>query len=243
MNRSAPPMLVVFDIDGTLTHTTGIDDSAFVASVSEVLGVPPFPADWANYQHVTDGGLLMEASERSRGRPVTPAEQARVKAAFFARIAAHAEAPGNIVEVPGAAALLAALRKMGCGLALSTGAWRESARLKLVSAGFGDLIQGPAPLPAAFADEAISRAEIATLAIRRAGLDAAQPRGIVYVGDGVWDVRTSRALDLGFVGVRVEGDLDLLRSAGAARVVRDYKNLDAVLRAIEEEARSPSWRG
>ena len=51
--------LAVFDLDGTLTRTTGVDDECFVRAMSEELGVGGFCTDWAEYPHSTDQGLAV----------------------------------------------------------------------------------------------------------------------------------------------------------------------------------------
>ncbi len=234
--------LIVFDIDGTLTHTTGIDDSSFVKALNEVLGVPHFEPDWTQYPHATDSGLVLEVPRRLIGREPSEAEIARVKASFLAMIKGFADTPGVINQVPGAAKVIAELKSRGHTVAMATGAWKESARLKLTAAGMGYVIEGETKLPAAFADEAIDRRDIATLAMKRAGLHfpaSGAPTGVIYVGDGVWDAKTSRAMGIGFVGVRVNGDFGRLQGEGAKSMVKDYTDLSRAVDLMERELREP----
>jgi phosphoglycolate phosphatase-like HAD superfamily hydrolase len=231
--------LVIFDIDGTLTETTGLDDSAFVAAAAAALGIDPrgIDTDWSHYPHATDGSLLEEIARRATGQPPTAEQTARARAEFFGALRAAAAA-GAIRPVAGARELLAALDARGWRTALATGAWRESAVVKLKAAGLWN--PGRA---FAHADDAHSRAEITRAAAARAGgwglEDEPTGPGTVYVGDGVWDAETSLGLGLGFVGVRVRGDDARLRAAGATVVARDYVETEAMLALLASGARVP----
>ncbi|MGH7132102.1 MAG: HAD family hydrolase [Phycisphaerales bacterium] len=237
--------LIVFDVDGTLTQTTGVDDDCFVRAIRKVLGVDGFSTDWAEYPHATDSGLTNGISLRTRGRPATTAEHAAMHREFIGllnqTLASH---PDRFMAVPGAAELLRRIEgEAGWSAALATGAWKASAELKLGAARIG--IDG---LPFATADDAESRHDIARISIARAMGNGAQSHarlideaherfgGVVYVGDGAWDARTSRDLGLGFVGVRVRGDEAGLRDAGARRVVRDFADADRIWAHLNDAA-------
>lgn len=244
--------LMVFDIDGTLTQTTGLDDRCFIDTLDEVLGLRGVDPDWAHYPHATDSGLIHEITLRYRGSGPTAEEVAIFHARFCEKLREAAAVAGRIVAVPGAAALLAAIAgRSGWGAALATGAWRESARIKLAAAGLG--VEG---LPAAFADDAWARADIAAFAIGRAlgrafdpGREAArafvdrvrpETDGIIYVGDGVWDLSTARTLGLGFIGVRVDGDPERLIAEGAdpRAIVGHFEPLAAMMDRLHAAARN-----
>jgi len=65
---------------------------------------------------------------------------------------------------------------------------------------------------------------------------------VVYVGDGVWDARTSRELGIGFVGVRVRGDFENLKAEGATALIRDYSDVAGAIGLMESQAGRPTWR-
>lgn len=250
--------LVIFDIDGTLTQTKGVDDSLFVRAFDEALGVRGFDPNWANYPHATDSSLVVEIVSRARqdeqGRPAppTPEEIALVQEAYFASLRAQAKVKGRIKATPGAAQLIEEIRKRrSWHVAIATGGWRESAMIKLNAAGlftFG--------IPSAFADDALSRSAIVMKAmILASGFNFARDEraealavigerygGIVYVGDGVWDVRTARELGIGFLGIRPAGEEKPLRVEGARTIVRDFKKTGEMLELLEIEAGAPPWR-
>lgn len=63
--------VVIFDIDGTLTQTNGVDAECFTAAVQTVLGLPAIDTDWDSYSHVSDRGIIEEISLRHRGTAIT----------------------------------------------------------------------------------------------------------------------------------------------------------------------------
>jgi phosphoglycolate phosphatase-like HAD superfamily hydrolase len=235
--------LVVFDIDGTLTRSTGVDDECFVRAMREVVGLSGFDCDWGNYPHATDSGLTQEIVRRHGGREVTAGEQARVQRRMVELLREVAERePGRFAMVAGAQELMRRLAdRRGWGVSIATGAWKASATIKLRTAGLD-----ASGYAAAYADDGVSRQEITLTSIGRA-LGVASGRGalqsarerwgaVVYVGDGVWDARTSRELGIGFVGVRVEGDFERLRAEGAGRLLRDYEDVDGAVAMIQRAA-------
>ena len=66
--------LVVFDIDGTLTDTMGVDATCFVRALSEVCGFSDIDADWSRYKHATDAGIFNEIFQPRVGRLPTADE-------------------------------------------------------------------------------------------------------------------------------------------------------------------------
>lgn len=46
--------LVVFDVDGTLIQSTGVDDECFARAVEVAWGIPSISTQWNDYEHVTD---------------------------------------------------------------------------------------------------------------------------------------------------------------------------------------------
>lgn len=234
-------MHVIFDIDGTLIRSTHVDDGCFAAAVERVLGIAGIDTDWANYQHSTDDGLIVEIARRYGGFDPSPQQVDDTKREFFDQlrraVAARAQSPCTPVE--GVGPMLDALRaRAGWRVGISSGTSEEAARIKLAAAGLS--LDG---LPATFSHRCprthlpASRAAIiaATREKLRAPGAAAAARA-VYVGDGLWDLRAARELAIGFVGVRHDGDGSRLRAEGAQRIVRDYRDLGAFVALLEEAA-------
>jgi beta-phosphoglucomutase-like phosphatase (HAD superfamily) len=228
--------LAIFDIDGTLTESVAVDEVCFVQAFRDVLGTGPLNTNWLDYPFQTDSGLAWEICRHHLGREPGGAEISRLQRRFAELLGAAVAGAGQAIpEVPGAAALL---RRLGAHtrwhLALATGGWSVSARLKLASAGL------PVDaFPWATADDALDRVNILRTAIRRAG-DQYGPDAfekVVYVGDGVWDLRAARALGIGFLGLAPADKTGRLLAEGASCVVTDFSDPVHVVECLEAVAR------
>src|SRR5436305_12153209 len=145
--------LVVFDIDGTLTQTMKADEECFVRSVAEVCGFSDVDGDWSRYKHATDFGIFREIHETRTGRLPSPSETSRFRQHFVALLA-QASSEAGFAAVTGAPLLLSRLTDSEqYRVALATGAWRDSARLKMASAGLSYDDYPAAPSDDAFARE------------------------------------------------------------------------------------------
>src|SRR5262245_41195213 len=127
--------LIVFDIDDTLTRTMSVDEECFMRALEEVCGFKDVSTDWAGYRHTTDAGIIQEIYKVHAGRGPSAEEVSAFRGTFLGMLTRAAEEV-PFSEVPGAAGLLKRLaRTEGMEVALATGAWGESARLKMASAG------------------------------------------------------------------------------------------------------------
>jgi phosphoglycolate phosphatase-like HAD superfamily hydrolase len=224
--------LAIFDIDGTLTRTTQLDGDCFLRAVTDELGELPISTNWRDYTHITDSGMTQQIFRDHLGRAPRDEELARVQQRFVdlleESLAPHVQ---SSLQVPGAAEALAQLHDAGWAVAIATGSWRACALLKLERAGIE--IDG---VPTAFADDAVARTEIVATAWSRS--QAAYARAhfarVVSIGDGVWDVRTARALNLPFVGVRPDGRAAMLRARGVSHVLPDFADFERLLRSLRE---------
>jgi phosphoglycolate phosphatase-like HAD superfamily hydrolase len=199
---NAPPsQLVVFDIDGTLVQSIGVDDRCFTQAVTDALGVDTISTDWANYQYQTDAGIVFEIASKCLGSPPQQCATESVKNRFLQLLDQEANQTGfRLLEVPGAGGLLSMLRchPTWCA-AIATGGWAQPAKLKLRLAGV-DVDH----IPFASSDDTMAREDIIKCAIQRAEQHYGRNdfTNIVYVGDGSWDVVAARKLRIRFVGVK-----------------------------------------
>ena len=230
--------LVIFDIDGTLTDTNEVDETGFALAVTREFELTGFSTDWSNYEHCVDRFIVRELVQRHANRAVTDEELERFQQTFLRILrAAYAHAPEKFEQITGAAALLAHLRAdANQAIVLATGGYRLTACFKLERAGLE-----VADLPCACADGGLSREEIIGIALARAraAYKVDQFARIVSVGDGLWDVRTARNLNLPFVGVGRGAHAERLRAAGAHAVLPDFADVDAVLQVLAS-ARVPA---
>lgn len=224
MNR-----LAIFDIDGTLTDTNGVDDDCYRAAVADALAVDPGAYDWEQAAHITDAGIFQWVAAEL-GRPVpSKTETDRAIAMLGEQLAAVCEhEPHRFAEIAGASAALNTLRAEGWCVAVATGCWGVSARLKLRAA----RLDVPEEVLAC-ADDAIARTDIVRLAQRRAERHYNRTFDrVVSLGDGPWDVRAAAELAMPFIGIGGRGSE--LRRLGASCVLPDYREVEALRRALAE---------
>lgn len=225
------PRLAVFDIDGTLTDTNEVDDECFLLAVADVLELDRGLLDWSDAPHVTDSSLVHWLCDRYCRRPLRDAEASAVLERFLELLDAEcAERPERFRPIPGAVAALDHVKRTGWDVALATGGWPDSARLKLSVAGFD-----PDSFVLASASDALSRQAILQLAVRRASAKQDERRfsRIVSIGDGVWDVKAAMLLEWPFIGIATARRADAIRAAGAEAVLPDLSNIDALMAALE----------
>ena len=184
---------VVFDIDGTLLQSAAVDDDLYRAAVRQILGNVAFRTTLAEYDFVTDSGILQQIFQ-DNGIPGEEATVAAVKARFVELIDAYIRVNGPFPEVPGAFRHLERYRHSPQHfVAIATGGWRQTARLKLETAGFS--LTG---LPLASSDDAYERVDIMKKALTR---PESEFTSITYYGDGSWDKIACEALGWRFIAV------------------------------------------
>jgi phosphoglycolate phosphatase-like HAD superfamily hydrolase len=213
--------LVIFDLDGTLSETSAVDEICFVQAFADALNIHHLSTNWLDYDHATDSAVTNQAFLKQFGREPESKEISKVVERFVELLSCHRDLDSALfAEVPGASAILTELHQNPeWGIALATGGWKRSAQFKIQAASL-PLVD----LPAAFAEDGPSREGIVQTAIARASAwyQCREFERIVSVGDAVWDVRTARQLNLPFVGVADEPKATFLRDNGARHVVKHF---------------------
>ncbi|PYK55228.1 MAG: hydrolase, partial [Verrucomicrobia bacterium] len=164
------------------------------------------------------------------GRSPTEQDVSRFRQHFIQLLAA-ASSQSPFAPVAGANKLLSRLAQGGSHrVSLATGGWRDSARLKMASAGmcFDDH-------PTATADDALDRESIMALSKQRAAERYGESFACsVYVGDEVWDARACRSVGVPFIGIGAGSRATRLSAEGAVRVFPDLSDADIFLRSVYE---------
>jgi len=188
----------MFDIDGTLIDSNEFDNDCYLAAVKEVLGIS-LDTNWEKFQHLTDWGILRQTLNELCVKEEHESIISSVKERFVHRVSCHL-AEHSAIPIPGAPEFLAHLAdREDVMVAMATGGWFESAKLKLDAAGID--VKG---IPIASASDHYSRIEIMKTAEFRTGSYPFESR--TYFGDGAWDLKASKALAYNFilVGSRFE---------------------------------------
>ena len=185
------PHHVMFDIDGTLINSTGFDTECFTHAVYEELG-HEVDSNWESYKHVSDSGILIEHLQRHGITGDTQHILGNVKRRFVALVQQHlSQHPAQ--EIAGASQLINHLMALPqVQLSIATGGWRDSAMLKLKSAGIdaGDI-------PLASSDQHPARIDIMKQAQQMTGVST--PHQTTYFGDGEWDRQACSDIGFDFV--------------------------------------------
>ncbi len=219
----------MFDIDGTLTESNDLDDRSYLQALSEVFGFSEVSTDWAAYSHVTDAGILKEVCQQQLGRVPFLAEFEAFQKRFLELLAEGTAASGGIEPVSGAPKMLSwLLDSSNHAVAYAGGSWTASAIFKLHSARLP--IQN---IPYAFSDDADSREEITAIALARAKKHYGQSfSNIVYIGDGVWDIRSARNSGYAFIGIASGDQAKELCAEGATCIFPNYDDSQSFLTAL-----------
>jgi len=183
----------IFDIDGTLLHSAAVDDALYREAVRVVLGDVRLRQTLHEYECVTDTGVLGQILADNE-IPSSKGTLDQICTTFVELLDAHLDKHGPFAEIPGARNLLRSLRESPAhAVAMATGGWRQSAELKLRSAGIDY-----SGIPLATANDHHERTAIMEIALSQLG-DGFE--SITYYGDGPWDRDACLTLGWGFVAV------------------------------------------
>lgn len=219
--------LIMFDIDGTLLDSTGIDDQCFIQSFWDLHQVDLKHANWSSFKDVSDWGLSRDIFLQFQNRHPEPAELARLKSHFYNLLTKHREA---LKEVPGALRFIDYLDGLSAyALAFATGAWAETALLKCDAIGL-DL----RAYCLKTSNDHFRRSSIMRLAEKEALLryEVDEFESVHYFGDGIWDLQACKELDYNFIGVDHQANANL-QKLGARPVIPDFSNLKKVRSLLE----------
>jgi phosphoglycolate phosphatase-like HAD superfamily hydrolase len=218
----------IFDIDGTLARSNDLDERLFARAIEEVLGVQGISTDWASYAETTDEAITRELIQMHRASDDAERLVASTRSRFIDMVRADlSDLQRTITPVPGVPSVLDLLaEREGASVAMATGGWPESAKLKLETVGVDysrHRLSTCADHPHRYA---IIRHALAGL-----GRDT---DGAVYFGDGIWDARASKRLGIGFVGIAAEpGKRERLEAEGVTVILNDFSDIDEVVDATE----------
>jgi phosphoglycolate phosphatase-like HAD superfamily hydrolase len=230
--------LLLFDVDGTLVYSSRNDSLSF-AETYEELYQRPFPTiDWHTYPHVTDTTILESVLMEHFGRACAWEEIELFQDRYIARMEAKRRVDDTPYrEVPFARQTLGRLlsdERFAVGIA--TGGWKRPATYKLNYLGFP-----VAAIPLTGADHKRTREDILEEAIGEIRSRHSETLRVVYIGDALWDVRTTARMQLDFVGIRVKGDVELLRREGVGHVFSSFEDYEGFVEAVME-AKPPGGR-
>jgi phosphoglycolate phosphatase-like HAD superfamily hydrolase len=193
---------IIFDIDGTLTDTTEIDDLCFTQAIAETFHFSDFNTNYGHYDNTTDSGIINQLSLERRNHPCTVTEIENFIDCFYNLLErAYEKQPHHFQEISGAGKIISTLvRNQDIRVGLATGGWKQSALFKLQCAG----INIEACSAASFAQDAFARRDIIGHTISKMNKrhnTTPALSDIIYVGDGNWDYQATQQLGIKFIGI------------------------------------------
>ncbi|WP_193101342.1 HAD family hydrolase [Burkholderia sp. Z1] len=202
--------ILVLDIDGTLTDSVAMHQSAFLAAML-ALRLPALDTDWGRYPHHTDTGILAHALSSNGWSPMS----ASGVASFEQDVDRHfvdALSRQELREIPGAGMFVREAMASGWGIVFATGGVRRVSERKLQAVGIpfdDDLLVTASQYP--------SRTDLVAAAVERARRHycVGSACRTVSVGDGRWDHEVAQYLGLEFIGVGTPPKADVLTARGA----------------------------
>jgi phosphoglycolate phosphatase len=217
------PLVILFDIDGTLISTGGAGAAAWCMAFEDLYDIP------VDIRRFTDVGMTDPEVGRLTfqnvfGRDPIPDEMAAIMSRRLAHLPrAVAESEGYQV-LDGVRELLERLSQDGFLLGLTTGGVEAAAHIKLARAGLNHYF-----CFGGYGSDSSDRAELTRKAIERAGLilgGRVDPDRVLVVGDTPLDIQAAHAAGAISIGVASgHYDAESLRAAGA----------DFVLGSLREE--------
>ena len=224
---SAPSVLVLFDIDGTLLDTQEAGVLAYVQAGREVFGTEFSFLD-IPLQGKLDHENYAEAVARHCDGVDHREHEARFRRAYGRALGEIADQRGGFPPCPGTACLLDRLHEDdGFEVGLLTGNWEDTGRLKIRRAGLDDSLFDCN----AFAEDGGHRDELVPVARARfRSRHGHSPRRIFVIGDTPRDVRCALAGDAIPLGVATGiFPVDRLEAEGAQLAVPTLERTDDIL--------------
>lgn len=222
--------LIIFDIDGTLLYSNKIDSQCFADTYKKVYKISFPTIDWSSYPHVTDDTIFKTVIKEHFQRNVEVDEMHCFQNEFVNLIQERRIAqPEAFKEVPHARKMIERLlADDSYEVGIATGGWKRPAFVKLNHIGIP-----MSQLHMSFADGNPTREDIIKGVFQQTDAQKMKFEKVVYVGDAPWDVKTTRNMNIPFIGIRRTGDVDVLRKLGAKTIINDYTNSELFLSAID----------
>jgi HAD superfamily hydrolase (TIGR01549 family) len=221
---------IIFDIDGTLTNTTKVDDKCYIQAFNHVFDIDISNQNWSDINNVTDWGITEEIILKKQNRAPSKMEYQKMVSEFVARL--QSELITNkkqFQEIKGALNFINFLqKKSNIAIGIATGGWETSANLKLKAIGIN-----PEDFIISNSNHYKSREDILLRTI-----DFIQKKWqnkierIIYFGDGTWDFFTCKKINIEFVGIDYSKN-NKLKIIGAKTIFNDFEQYELIYRKLK----------
>ncbi len=184
----------MFDIDGTLVNSYKFDEQCYLKAAEIILGIN-ISSNWSEYKHATDAGILDEVIDKYGIIGDKKQIQQNFRKVFIDLIEEYIRNnPNSINEIDGAAYFIQYLCKNeNYKVAIATGGWEETAKLKLRAAGIN--VDG-----CAFASSSDHHSRVNIMNAAESKTEGHIPfKSKTYFGDASWDKEASEFLNYRFI--------------------------------------------
>jgi phosphoglycolate phosphatase-like HAD superfamily hydrolase len=225
---------VIFDIDGTLTDTTKVDDKCYIESYESLFKVSIKGVKWSEIKNVTDWGITEELVEDKLNRTVTKEDILNLKKLFLSKLKHEFKVDkSKFAEIRGALKFYQSLLKESeYKIGIATGGWEETANFKLDTIGIN-------PHEVAYSNSnKFKKREHITLDVieQLNAISSVKPNEIIYFGDGKWDFETCKNLGIRFIGIDNNNNRKL-EGYGAKEVYNNFESYEIIVNSIKNSSR------
>ncbi len=210
--------LIVFDIDDTLTKSEFQHQLAYVNAM-QAFGIVNIDKNWKHYTHHTDSYILSKNYEANLKIPFDFSFIPN----FEEKMTDELLALKPTTEIKGAKDIMDFFMKdTNYAVVLATGSLLKPALVKLEQAGIPydeDLVVSSNTIfeREGIVSEAIGRAK------RFHGVDSF--KDIISIGDGIWDLKTARNLNVHFIGIGTKNLVDF-KNENCKVAIEDWTGFD-----------------
>ena len=220
---------IIFDIDGTLTDTTKVDDKCYMESFESIFNKSIKDVQWNQLTNVTDWGIAEELIFKKLNRAPNFDDIQNLKKLFLKNLILEYDSnKTQFQEIEGASEfykLLVNNNEFKIGIA--TGGWEETANFKLDVIGIN-----PNTVCYSNSNHFKTREEITLDVINQLNFNSdKEAEEIIYFGDGEWDYKICRKLNIRFIGVDNQKNGKLV-AKGAREVYNDFRKTETIINSI-----------
>lgn len=209
--------LFIFDIDGTIIDSVKTDDKCFIDTFRQLYNIDLSNVNWSDFKNVTDTGLTIEIFEKYFNKTPSQAEINNIKNHFLSLLKNY---ENDFKEIDGAINFIDSLQEDGYAITFATGGWKETALFKCKSINFNIekyIFKS--------SSDNYKRKEIIQLAIREATKYNNHFEKIFYFGDGIWDYKAAKSLNIEFIGIDFKKNNKLI-NLEIKNIINDYSKTE-----------------
>lgn len=218
---------IIFDIDGTLTDTTKVDDKCFMKAFKNVFGIDISNQNWLDFKNVTDWGITEELILKHKKRLPTAIEYEKIISEFLLELQYELNTNKNqFQEIEGASVFIKFLQeKDEIKIGIATGGWEKSALLKLNAIGVN-----ASKFAFSNSNHFKAREDIVLNTIQELKQKNKIDR-IIYFGDGTWDYLTCEKLGIEFIGIDNSKN-NKLKTIGTKTIFEDFSDFELIYKSF-----------